>query len=104
MPILLASSEYDERKGGEFFDYLGLYFIAVTDNGNVTVPLIENNRFIIFTVNQVPDYLRLVGRNTDYIIHPEEILASNFLFLINKTGNLPNMEIIEKMMIILKAP
>ena len=103
MPVLLASSEYDERKGGEFFDYLELYFIAITENGDYTYPLIENNRFILFTINQVPDYIRLVGRNTDYIIHPEEVLASNFVFLINKTRNLPNMEIIEKMAEILKT-
>ena len=61
-----------------------LYFIAVMENSNFTYPLIENNRFILFNIDQVPDYIRLVGRNTDYIIHPEEILASNFVFLVNK--------------------
>jgi hypothetical protein len=104
MPILLASSDYDEQKRGEFFDYMGLYFIAVTGNGNNMVPLIENSRYCIFTLNQVQDYIRLVGRNTNYIIHPEEILADNFVFLINKTEDLPDMVILEKMSIILKTP
>jgi hypothetical protein len=103
MPVLLSSSNYDERKGGDLFDYLGLYFIAVVDNGYNMVPLVENNRYLMFTLRQVTNYIQLVGSNTDYIIHPEEILATNFVFLINKTGNLPNMEIIEKMEAILKA-
>ena len=104
MPILLASSDYDEQKGGVFFDYMGLYFIAITDNGNNKVPLIENNRYCIFTLNQVPDCIRLVGRNTNYIIHPEEILADNFVFLINKTEDLPDMAILEKMRVLLRTP
>jgi hypothetical protein len=68
------------------------------------VPLLINNRYVMFNLNQVPDYLRLVGRNTDYIIHPEEIWASNFVLLINGIKNLPNMEIINKMEEILIAP
>ena len=103
MPLLLASSEYDEQKGCGFFDYMELYFIAVRDNGDTTVPLIQDNGFFLFTVDQVPDYLRLAGGNTDYIIHPEEVLAGNFVLLIKKIDNLPDMEIIEKMKAILKA-
>jgi hypothetical protein len=68
MPILLASSNYDEQKGGRFFDYLELYFIAVTYNGHNMVPFIENNRYFLFTLNQIPNYFELIGRNTDYII------------------------------------
>jgi len=103
MPVLLSSGNYDERRGGEFFDYLGLYFIAVTDNGSNTVPLILNSSYVIFNVNQVPNYYTLIGRNTNYIIHPEEILADNFVFLINNNRNLPNMEILERMREILKG-
>jgi hypothetical protein len=103
MPILLASSDYNEEKGGEFFDYMGLYFIAIVENEDISIPLIENNKYVLCTLNEIPDYIRLVGRNTNYIIHPEEILADNFEFLINETKNLPNMEIIEEMKTILKG-
>ena len=102
MPILLASSNYNEEKGGEFFDYLGLYFIAITENNDAAVPLIRNGSYVLFAPDQVPDYGRLIGRNTTYIIHPEEVLADNFLFMVNNRKNLPNMEIIEEMRSILK--
>ena len=104
MPILLASSNYDENRGGRFFDYLGLYFIAVYEDGDKTIPLSVDDGYVIFTPNQVPDYLNIVGRNTNYIIHPEEVLADNFVLLVNNARNLPNMEIIEKMKLILKRP
>ena len=97
MPVLLASSLYDTKKGGEFFDYLELYFIAVKEEGNNMVPLTENNRYVMFALEQVPNYFELVGENTNYIIHPEEIMADNFVLLMNNVRNLPSMDILEKM-------
>jgi len=104
MPILLSSSNYDEQKAGKFFDYLSLNFIAVRNNGDNMVPVIENNEYFIFKLDQVTNYFELIGRNTNYIIHPEEILAENFVSLIHGIKNKPNMEIIDKMKEILKAP
>jgi hypothetical protein len=97
MPILLSSSDYDEKKGGEFFDYLELYFIAVTDNGTNMVPLLENNKYVLLTLDEVPGYMNMVGKNTDYIIHPEEIMADNFVLLMNNAKNRPSMDLLEKM-------
>jgi hypothetical protein len=38
-----------------------------------------------------------VGRNTDYIIHPEEILAENFALLVLGAGNVPSPEVLTRM-------
>jgi hypothetical protein len=38
-----------------------------------------------------------VGRNTGYILHPDEILAENFLHMINRTTNLATPRIVEEM-------
>lgn len=35
-----------------------------------------------------------VGRNTDYLIHPEETMADNFEFLVQGTPNKPTQRII----------
>ena len=35
-----------------------------------------------------------IGRNTRYIIHPEETMADNFVFLVFGQKNLPNPEIV----------
>jgi hypothetical protein len=38
-----------------------------------------------------------VGRNTQYIIHPEEILADNFALLVLGETSIPSPVILEKM-------
>ena len=38
-----------------------------------------------------------IGRNTGYTIHPDEILADNFIRLINGDTNLPSPQIIAAM-------
>jgi len=42
-----------------------------------------------------------VGRNTGYIIHPDEILADNFVLLVNQSKNVRSPEILEKMRAVL---
>lgn len=42
-----------------------------------------------------------MGRNTGYIIHPEEILADNFKLLATGAENVPSPQILEKMRVIL---
>jgi hypothetical protein len=44
-----------------------------------------------------------VGRNTDYIIHPEEILADNFALLMSGASGAPSPEIIKKLEEVLKG-
>ena len=42
-----------------------------------------------------PDYFRQIGRNTSYIIHPEEVLADNFSMMVLGRKEIPNPEIVE---------
>ena len=78
VPVLYAAvDKYDRKKGGEFFDYLE-FRLALT-----SVADIPNNANASFVqVEEVEGFFEQVGRNTDYIIHPEEILADNFALLI----------------------
>lgn len=46
---------------------------------------------------QVSGFFEQVGRNTNYVIHPEEILADNFSLLILGERRVPSPEILEKM-------
>ena len=43
-----------------------------------------------------------VGRNTEYLIHPEEILADNFAYLFRPSPKLDSPEILERMRRILR--
>jgi hypothetical protein len=102
MPLLLSDSKYDEKKGGEFFDYLNLYFIAVSNDDNETKPVKANDKYILVTTDQVKNYFKLIGENTGYIIHPEEILADNFVLLVNNVKNVKTKKIIDEMDKLLK--
>ena len=47
--------------------------------------------------DDVPGYHEQIGRNTRYIIHPEEILADNFVFLLDGRIDLPTPRVVEQM-------
>jgi hypothetical protein len=45
----------------------------------------------------ISGFMEQVGRNTQYIIHPEEILADNFAMLVLGEPNVPSPEVLQKM-------
>lgn len=62
----------------------------------------EENAYRIISPNvginpkELPDFFEQVGRNTNYIIHPEEIIADNFRHLVlDQIPQLPNSELTE---------
>lgn len=72
------------RKG--FFNYLGFSLFEVADgevqltrNGESTVPL-----------TNITGFREQIGPNTDYIIHPDEVLADNFAFMCMAKGQESN--------------
>lgn len=92
VPVLYAAvAQYSPIKGGEFFDYLQ-FKLALTKG--------SETKFI--GVDNVSGFFEQVGRNTDYIIHPEEILADNFALLILGKSDLPSPAIPEAMLKALK--
>jgi hypothetical protein len=48
-------------------------------------------------VSNVSGFFEQIGKNTKYIIHPEEILADNFALLFLGNKDVPSPEIIRKM-------
>jgi hypothetical protein len=94
VPILFSNeTKYDVNRGGEFFNYLQLSFLQV--------PTTSVTRPILAAPEEVSGFFEQVGRNTNYVIHPEEILADNFALLILDEHNVPSPEVLEKMRLIL---
>lgn len=90
VPILFSNAaKYDVNRGGEFFDYLQLSFLQV--------PRTSSARPLLASPEEVTGFFEQVGRNTKYVIHPEEILADNFALLILDKHDVPSPEILEKM-------
>jgi hypothetical protein len=56
---------------------------------------------VLVSPEEISGFFEQVGRNTKYVIHPEEILADNFALLILDEHNVPSPEILQKMRIIL---
>jgi len=96
--ILYSDRSYTD---GSFFEYLNTGLMMLFDDEQKK-PALKNGVPEILELTKSQDFFKNVGRNTKYIIHPEEIMAENFSFaLTNKTG-LPNPEIIESVIAVLK--
>ncbi len=100
VPILFSRAEkYDVSRGGEFFRYMQFQLLLVdhrSDSPN-TKPLYVGQQPRLVDVQGVTGFFEQVGRNTQYIIHPEEILADNFADLVMQDRNVPSPEILKKL-------
>lgn len=100
VPILLSSAEtYDVKRGGEFFEYLQFQFLVVEKSrGSETMKAVsEGSSPKLVEMKRVSGFMEQIGNNTDYIIHPEEILAENFALLVLNGNNAASPEILQKM-------
>jgi hypothetical protein len=95
MTFLHASRPaYDPEIKGGFGGHFGFGLLKVdVQNNKCTVDVDEKGNAQILPAPTVPEFFSAMGRNTDYVIHAEEGLADNFVFvMMGKTG-LPNPEI-----------
>lgn len=103
VPVLFSTTEtYDLKRGGEFFDYLDFKFLVI-DEGSLPHPkaVYENSAPKLAGPREVSGFFEQIGRNTQYIIHPEEILADNFARLVLEEGKAQSPEILQKMKTVL---
>lgn len=71
--------------------------IEVSVNDSICKPIIKaNGKASIYKHEEVPDFYEKVGHNTNFDIHPEEIIADNFAFLMMGKKDLIDPDIPEK--------
>ncbi|MFZ1219555.1 MAG: hypothetical protein WAO00_09695 [Chthoniobacterales bacterium] len=107
IPVLLSRAEtYDVSRGGEFFEYLDFQFLVVQEKpGSHRIDVIrENSTPKLVGPRAVSGFLEQVGRNTQYLIHPDEILADNFALLVMGEQNVQSPEILQKIKTVLAPP
>lgn len=78
LPIIYSSEAYDIDRKVSFFETMIIEVIAVTDDNGILNPVLKNGKAIFTDFETLPKFVEATGGNTDYIIHPEEILADNF--------------------------
>jgi len=98
MMVLYSSEDY---KGGTFFKYLNVGFLKLKGDSKKSIEY-NKSKPIVYTFKQVTGFYEQVGKNTKYIIHPEEILADNFACTILNKSELPNQDIVNKIKMKLK--
>lgn len=97
VPILFSqTSRYNTARGGEFFDYLQMALVLVErPTGSATSRVLYDSRGPrLVGLGQVSGYFEQVGRNTNYTIHAEEILADNFALLVMDERNVRSPEVL----------
>jgi hypothetical protein len=99
MPWLHAAHDaFDEGVHGGFGGHFGFGLLSViVSEGKCGPRQSETGVPVILSPGDVPGFAAAIGRNTGYIIHPEEVLADNFIFLVTGRTELPNPEIPEKL-------
>lgn len=103
VPILHAVGDnFDPNRLGALEDYFRLMVVTNAD-GRWSPQLIDGNP-ALFKLSEVNGFFQQVGRNTSYIIHPDEILADNFVRLMTGDTNLPSPRITAEMRRVLTEP
>jgi hypothetical protein len=95
VPITMCKS--DEYFPGGLFRNLDFKLLELEDKEGKLVPKVVNGTLQMHDPNQTPDYLRQIGQNTGYIIHPEETLADNFTLLLFESSNVRDPWVLDKM-------
>ncbi len=79
--VFITHSETDYDQGG-FFDYFNQSLLLLQDDGDNKIPLIEEGMPVMREFSEASNLSDLIGKNTEYNIHPEEICAEHFRMLI----------------------
>lgn len=92
VPLLIAKIDIEEiNSHNDFFAYLS-FKLAIVKSNNV-----RKNDLMFLDDNDFQYYHEKTGFNTQFRIHPDEILADNFVLLVNKSNQIRSHWIIEEM-------
>ncbi|MBX2844830.1 MAG: hypothetical protein KTR13_01345 [Saprospiraceae bacterium] len=102
--IIYSDEKYEK---GSFFDYLKIGFVELEEKDGTWVAKTDPDnpdKAMVFELrNFIKGLVEQAGRNTEYIIDPEEILAENFVLAVLDNKAVPNPEIVKEIQSILKG-
>ncbi|MHA1544390.1 MAG: hypothetical protein ACTSU8_04585, partial [Alphaproteobacteria bacterium] len=101
MPYLYAAyPAFNPEVEGGFPGHFGFGLMQLEVGDGVCSPMYnEDGSPVLLSPGETPAFFEAIGRNTGYIIHVEETLADNFVFLLvgwPGEGEMPNPEIPER--------
>ncbi|MCH8042554.1 MAG: hypothetical protein IID44_02440 [Planctomycetes bacterium] len=103
VPILYSSAEkYDVVRGGTFFRYMKFKLMLVEQHGERWGAKLVDGKPVLLDPRKTASYFEAIGRNTGYIIHPEEVLADNFVLLLSGKQDVRTPRVLEGMLKVIK--
>ena len=105
VPLLYATqAHYVPAQGDEFLRYVTFKLLVAQRNGDRWEAALTDLKPQLLDPQSVSGFFEQIGRNTDYIIHPDEILAVNFTLLVNGNTNVPSPRILTELKRVLANP
>lgn len=105
-PIDAVTLIYSKRSytGGTFFSYLNKGLLRLSGAADSKVPYRNNAGSIeLLGYEEVKGFYEKIGTNTGYNIHPEEITADHFSFILHRTEGLPNQHLVDNLAKVLQS-
>ena len=107
VPVLYASVDRFPEGAKNFFQVMQFKLMRVIRMGDEWQAQLSDGKPTFLEVNQrktTPASLfAQIGKNTGYIIHPDEILADNFVYLVLDKKDLPSPQLVQGMRTLLSA-
>jgi len=98
LPILYSQVDaYSKSDGEELFDYVRSAFLSIARIKSGKPVMLKDNQMTLYQEGELQGFYEQIGENTDYTIHPEEILADNFSYLFLGVTEMESPRIVEKM-------
>ena len=102
VPVLFASVKQYEVGQGSFFKVMLFKLMEIEKQSADWHFKLENGKPVLLDPRKTASYAKQIGENTNYIIHPDEILADNFVLLVSGQQDVKTPRIIQQMATVLK--
>lgn len=90
--LIYSDRIYD---GGGLFNYMNIGLLQVRCTSDSLAVAYDNGEPVLHRLEGVHGFYEQVGSNTRYVIHPEEILADNFVYAVQGVKGVPTPRIVE---------
>jgi hypothetical protein len=89
MPVITARTERFGMDSGSSLGFLDTRLLMVEKNadGSGVVPAMKDGEPILAAFEEVENFYEQIGRNTTYLIHPEEAVASQVAMILTAGAN-----------------
>jgi hypothetical protein len=98
VPVLYSRiAKYDPAQGASLFRFLTFKLMVVEQADGAWQPALRDGEPVLLEPRTCASFLEQIGRNTGYIIHPDEVLADNFVLLASGASQVASPQILVKM-------